>query len=327
MIESLFPYEWIVEAVDRIQPYIIQTPLIHDIERDLYLKCENHQITGSFKARGALNKALTLQPWEREHGLVAASAGNHGQGIALAGKTLNTHVRVFCSNTAAPNKIEAMRKLGAEVILVAGGYRDAEKAGLDFTANTLTTWISPYNDSQVIAGQGSICLEILRSKSTLGNATWIVPTSGGGLISGIGVGLKQYYTDARLIAVQAVASPFMHAVYNDRKQENVEDLPTIADGLSGPIQSGSITIPLDRHYVDDFILVEENEIEMAIAFAWWQYGEKIEGSAATALAAVLSGKVTNRPAVLIISGGNIQDEKFQEIISRYGKKSAIGNIA
>ena len=220
-----------------------------------------------------------------------------------------------------------MQKLGAEVIQVAGGYGEAENAGLEYAANTLTTWISPYNDSQVIAGQGSISLEILRSNSTLGNATWIVPTSGGGLISGIGVGLKHHSSDARLIAVQAVASPFMHAVYNDRIQDNIEDLPTIADGLSGPVQSGSITIPLVRHYVDDFILVDESEIEMAIAFAWWQYGEKIEGSAATALAAILRGKVSNRPAVLILSGGNIQDEKFLEIISRYGKKSTSRNIS
>jgi len=325
--ESMFPFEWLVEAVDRIQPYIVQTPLIYDIERDLYLKCENRQITGSFKVRGALNKALTLQPWERELGLVAASAGNHGQGVALAGDLLNTHVRIYCSSSAAPNKIDAMRRMGAEVILVEGGYGNAEIAGLKYAADTSTSWISPYNDSQVIAGQGSISLEILESNSNLGNATWIVPTSGGGLTSGIGIGLKRYSPNAQLIAVQAAASPFMHAVYHDRIQDNIEDLPTIADGLSGPVQSGSITIPLIRHYVDDSILVDESEIEMAIAFAWWQYGEKIEGSAATALAAVLRGKVTNRPAVLIISGGNIQDEKFQEIISRYGKKSAIGNIA
>jgi len=327
MNKSLFPFEWIVDAVDRIQPYTVQTQLIHDVERNIYLKCENRQITGSFKVRGAFNKALTLQPWERELGLVAASAGNHGQGVALAGKILKTHVRIYCSSTAAPNKIDAMRKLGAEVVMVAGGYGEAEKAGLEFASNSLTTWISPYNDSQVIAGQGSISLEILRSNSHLGSATWLVPTSGGGLISGIGVGLKQISSEARLIAVQAVASPFMYALYNDRIQDNIEDLPTIADGLSGPVQSGSITIPLVQHYVDEFILIDESEIEMAIAFAWWQYGEKIEGSAATALAAILTGKVINRPAVLILSGGNIQDEKFQEIISSHGKKSTIRNIS
>lgn len=323
MTGALFPYEWIVEAADRIQPYIVQTPLIHDTNRGLYLKCENRQITGSFKVRGALNKALTLQPWEMELGFVAASAGNHGQGVALAGKMLNTKARIFCSATAAQNKIEAMQKLGAEVILVDGGYGDAEKAGLEFAAKTSTTWISPYNDSQVIAGQGSISLEILRNYSALGNVTWIVPTSGGGLISGIGIGLKQFSTTGRLIAVQASASPFMHTVYNGRNQDSVEDLPTIADGLSGPVQSGSITIPLIRHYVDDFLLIDESEIEMAIAFAWWQYGEKIEGSAATSLAAILCGKITSRPAVLILSGGNIQEERFQDILSRHDKTSIL----
>jgi threonine dehydratase len=323
MTGSLFPYEWIVEAADRIQPYIVQTPLIHDTDRDLYLKCENRQITGSFKVRGALNKALALQSWEKELGFVAASAGNHGQGVALAGKILNTKARIFCSNTAARNKVEAMQKLGAEVIIVDGGYGEAEKAGLEYATRTSSTWISPYNDSQVIAGQGSITLEILRDDSKLANATWLVPTSGGGLASGIGIGLKQFSNKGRLIAVQALASPFMHAVYNGRNQDSIEDLPTIADGLSGPVQSGSITIPLIRHYVDEFILVDESEIEKAIAFAWWQYGEKIEGSAATALAAILCGKVTCRPAVLILSGGNIQEERFQDILSRHEKKYSL----
>jgi threonine dehydratase len=119
----------------------------------------------------------------------------------------------------------------------------------------------------------------------------------------------------------------MYAAYYDRDQDNIEDLPTIADGLSGPIQSGAITIPRIRHYVDEFILVDESEIEMAIAFAWWQYGERIEGSAATTLAAVLTGKVTDRPTVLIFSGGNIQEEKFQDILSRYSKNTTLGNIS
>ena len=326
MIDSLFPYEWIEEAANRIQPYIAQTPLLHDAENNLYLKCENRQITGSFKARGAINKAFSLQSWEREPGLVAASAGNHGQGVALAGNLLNNKVTIFCSANAMPNKIESMRLLGADVILVPGGYGDAERAGLEYADGTSSVWISPYNDGQVIAGQGSICLEILKDNPGLEKATWIVPTSGGGLISGIGAYLKWIAPTSRLIAVQTAASPFMHTMYYNGKIDDVKDLPTIADGLSGPVQSGSITVPLVRHYVDDFLLVTETEIEKAIAYTWWRYGERIEGSAATAIAAVLSGKVTDRPAVVILSGGNIQNEQFQDILIRHGKLSLIDNM-
>lgn len=327
MIDSLFPYEWIEEAANRIQPYIVQTPLLHDVENNIHLKCENRQITGSFKARGAINKAFSLQSWERETGLVAASAGNHGQGVALAGKLLNNKVTIFCSANAMPNKIESMRLLGANVFLVPGGYGEAERAGLDYADETSSIWISPYNDGQVIAGQGSICLEILKENPSLEKATWIVPTSGGGLISGIGAYLKWIAPTSRLIAVQAAASPFMHTMYYDGRIDDVNDLPTIADGLSGPVQSGSITVPLVRHYVDDFLLVTETDIEKAIAYTWWRHGERIEGSAATAIAAVLSGKVTDRPAVVILSGGNIQNEKFQDILSRHGKLSLIENVA
>lgn len=327
MIDSLFPYEWIEEAANRIQPYIVQTPLLHDVENNIHLKCENRQITGSFKARGAINKAFSLQSWERETGLVAASAGNHGQGVALAGKLLNNKVTIFCSANAMPNKIESMRLLGANVFLVPGGYGEAERAGLDYADETSSIWISPYNDGQVIAGQGSICLEILKENPSLEKATWIVPTSGGGLISGIGAYLKWIAPTSRLIAVQAAASPFMHTMYYDGRIDDIDDLPTIADGLSGPVQSGSITVPLVRHYVDDFLLVTETDIEKAIAYTWWRYGERIEGSAATAIAAVLSGKVTDRPAVVILSGGNIQNEKFQDILSRHGKLSLIENVA
>ncbi len=327
MIDSLFPYEWIEEAANRIQPYIVQTPLLHDVAKNIHLKCENRQITGSFKVRGAINKAFSLQSWEREPGLVAASAGNHGQGVALAGKFLNNKVTIFCSANAMPNKIESMRLLGADVVLVPGGYGDAEKAGLEYADETSSVWISPYNDGQVIAGQGSICLEILKDHPGLEKATWIVPTSGGGLISGIGAYLKWIAPTSRLIAVQAAASPFMHTMYYGGRIDGVKDLPTIADGLSGPVQSGSITVPLIRHYVDDFLLVTETEIEKAIAHTWWRYGERIEGSAAAAIAAVLSGKVTDRPAVVILSGGNIQNEQFQDILTRHGKLSMIENVA
>jgi threonine dehydratase len=159
----MIPYEWLEQADSRIAPYIQRTPLTHDAARGLYIKWENRQVTGSFKARGAFNKVLLLEDWEREVGLVAASAGNHGQGLALAGKKVRAAVEVFVSEGAVPAKLEAMRALGALIHTVPGGYGEAEAAGKAYAAEQQKTWVSPYNDGQVIAGQGTVGLEILRA--------------------------------------------------------------------------------------------------------------------------------------------------------------------
>src|SRR5690606_6892457 len=155
------PFIWLQEAARRIAPHIRVTPLMHDAENDLYLKWENQQVTGSFKARGAINKVLLLQDWEREQGLVTASAGNHGQGLALAGKIVGAPVTIFASEHASPKKVAAMRALEAEVRLVPGGYGEAEQAGVEYARQHNATWVSPYNDGQVIAGQGTLALEAL----------------------------------------------------------------------------------------------------------------------------------------------------------------------
>ncbi len=319
----MIPYEWLGAAEKRIRPHIRATPLQYDQANDLYLKWENHQVTGSFKVRGAVNKVLTLLEWEREHGLVAASAGNHGQGVALAGKMTIAPVKIFAPEAAVPAKVEAMRALGAEVDLVPGGYAEAERAGLAYANATQATWISPYNDGQVIAGQGTLGLETLEQLPNLDHSTWIVPTGGGGLIAGIGAALKlepalsQSSRRARkLVGVQSEASAFMHAIYHRGSQQGVEELPSIADGLAGPVEPGSVTIPLVKELLDDLILVRESEIRTAIRHAWLVYGERLEGSAAVALAAILSGKISTRPAVLILSGGNIQPELHAEIVSQ-----------
>jgi threonine dehydratase len=315
----MVPYIWLENAQERLAPHIRTTPLGYDQDRDLYIKWENRQVTGSFKARGALNKVLCLQPWERERGLVAASAGNHGQGVALAGNLFTTPVTIFASEHAVATKVQAMRDLGATVVLVPGGYGEAEKAGLDYAASHACTWISPYNDPQIIAGQGSLGLEIQDQLPNLSQAAWIVPAGGGGLISGIGAALKSSPVEKashphQLIGVQSEASPFLHSLYHHGTQAGVIELSSLADGLSGPVQEGSVTIPLVRSFLDDFILVSETEIRQAIRFAWSEYQERIEGSAAVGLAAIISGKITTRPAVVIISGGNIPPEVHAEII-------------
>jgi threonine dehydratase len=311
----MIPYNWINEAANRIEPHINRTPLTFDPDYKFYLKWESHQITGSFKPRGAINKVLALQPGELQNGLVAASAGNHGQGVALAGKLVSAPVKVFCSDHAVPSKIQAMQALGADVRTVPGGYREAENTGKKYARQHGATWISPYNDGYVIAGQGTIGLEVYQELPPLEESEWFVPVGGGGLISGIGVSLEKANTKIRLIGVQSVASSFFHGIYYQGTQEGIVELPSLADGLAGPVEENSISIAMVRRLVDKFTLVTEEEIRGAIAFAWERYRERIEGSAAAALAAALSEKVRIHPAVIVISGGNIQPEVHAKIIS------------
>lgn len=312
---SLFPLHWVQQAAQRIAPHIKHTPLTYDPELDVYIKWESHQVTGSFKVRGALNKVLSLTDWERQPGLVTASAGNHGQGVALAANLYGIKATVFASEHAVPDKIRAMQKLGAEVKQVAGAYAEAEAAGIAHAQHSGATWVSPYNDGQIIAGQGTIALELLEDLLPNNTLNWIVPAGGGGLACGIGAVLNVQHPRPRLTAVQSEASPFLHAIYHHGTQEGVVELESLADGLAGAVEAGSVTIPMVTHYVNDFILVSEAEIVQAIAYAWHHYHERIEGSAAVAFAAILTGKVLERPAVIIITGGNIQPEVHALIIS------------
>lgn len=320
----MIPLEWLEQAAIRIEPHIRRTPLTYDARRRIYIKWENQQITGSFKVRGAFNKVLLLEPWEREVGLVVASAGNHGQGVALAAQVSGAKVEVFVGENASPLKVAAMRALGAQIHVVPGGYAEAEAAGRTYAAEQQKTWISPYNDGQVIAGQGTIGLEVMHAlRSTYAGeeqpTSWVVPVGGGGLIAGIGAALTQMTSRPRprLIGVQAEASAFMYHLFYRGAQDGVPDLPTLADGLTGAVEDGSLTIPLVREYVDEIVLVSEEEIARAIAFAWHVFGEKIEGSGAVTLAALLAGKIAERPAVAIVSGGNIQPEVHAGIVARF----------
>lgn len=311
----MIPYVWIEEAAQRIKGLIASTPVIYDQTLDLYLKLENHQKTGSFKLRGASNKVLSLTDLELAGGVVTCSAGNHGQGVALASNSCGTHCTVFASEHAAQVKVDAMRKLGANVILVSGGYVDAEKAAIQYSSETKKTFVSPYNDAQVIAGQGTIALEIIEKFYKLETVkSLLVPTGGGGLICGIGAVFEERNNRPRLIGVQSDASSFAYQLLLTGSQTGVVERDSIAEGLAGEIAHDSITIPLMKKYVDEIVLVSEMEIRAAIRYAWKTYREMIEGSAAVGLAARLAGKIQSHPALTIITGGNIQPELFKSII-------------
>ena len=317
----MIPYQWFLEALERIAHHIRITPTTYDPSLDSYLKWENQQITGSFKIRGAFNKILCLESWEQKAGLLAASAGNHGQGVALAGKYIGAPVTIFTSENTPPIKVSAMRDLGADVILIPGSYGDAEQAALEQASKGSETWISPYNDGHIIAGQGTIALEThaqvenLR-QNHLEKAAWVVPTSGGGLLAGIAAALSEISPDFSVYGVQTDTSPFMHGLFHCGSQDEITELPTIADGLAGPVEEGSITIPIVQQYVDDILLVTEKETLDAIVYAWEHYGQIIEGAAAVSLAAVLSGKIKGSPKIIFFSGGNIQESIFNAIIRK-----------
>jgi threonine dehydratase len=335
----MIPPEWIDQADERLAPHIAKdTPLTHDAARNLYIKWENRQKTGSFKARGALNKIFSLEAWEREAGIVTASAGNHGQGVALAGQLTGARVTCFVSDHAVPVKVDAIRALGAEIVTVPGGYPEAEAAGKKFASENKKTWVSPYNDGQVIAGQGTIGLELVEQIANLlngqiGNLTYMVPVSGGGLIAGIGAALQRFSPRPRLVGVQPETAPFMHGLFYRGSQEGIPDLPSLADGLTGAVESDSVTIPMVKQMVDEIILVSEEEIARAVAFAYYEYGEVIEPSGAVTLAAALRDVVRNgiphsrnlagyhpapqNPRVVVVSGGNIQPEVHARIVADY----------
>ena len=183
------------------------------------------------------------------------------------------------------------------------------------------TWVSPYNDAQVIAGQSTLGLEIIQDLAGYGevseNLALAIPVGGGGLAAGVGLAAQRMVPRPHLARIQPVTSPFFHALYYHGSQEGVAEFPTLADGLEGAVETGSLTIPLVRSVLDEIVLVEEDEIGRAVALAYQRYGEVIEGSAAAALAGVLSGKIMQRPVVVLLTGGNIQPEVHQRLVSQW----------
>jgi threonine dehydratase len=312
----MISYHLLDEARKRISPHIQLTPLTYDPGLYAYLKWENHQKTGSFKLRGALNKIFSLSENELTHGLVAASAGNHGQGVATGGRLVGAEVMIFASDHAVPDKIAAMERLGAQVKLVTGGYAEAEAQAIDYANSTDKIWISPYNDPLVIAGQATIALETMEAYPETLDCTWVVPVGGGGLISGIALALREQSLAARIIGVQSTASPYFNEIFHHGTQKFVVELPSLADGLAGAVEEGAITISIINDLVDDIILVSEDEIAYAIAYSWKSYHEIIEGSAAVVLAALITGKIPS-PTVCIFTGGNINKELHKSLIERH----------
>lgn len=283
--------------------------------RDLYIKAENLQLTGSFKLRGAFNKIRSLTPEEAERGVIACSAGNHAQGVALAASK-NGIRSVICMPDGAPiSKVEATKRLGAEVRLVKGAYDDAYDYACKLREETGATFIHPFDDELVIAGQGTIGLEILEQLPEVEQV--VVPIGGGGLISGVAFAIKQLKPDCRVIGVQAAGAPSMYLSLRAGEPTELSGVATIADGIAVKLP-GDLTFALCRDYVDEVVTVTEDEIASAILALMEEQKTVAEGAGATPVAACMFGKVPTdgRKTVCLVSGGNVDVTTLSRIITK-----------
>ncbi|OFJ76160.1 bifunctional threonine ammonia-lyase/L-serine ammonia-lyase TdcB [Staphylococcus sp. HMSC056G08] len=313
----------IKEAKMMIRDYVRKTPLIqsmflsNDITGgDVYLKLENMQFTGSFKYRGALNKILHLTEEQKEKGIITASAGNHAQGLALTGKLLGIKATVIMPEEAPIAKQEATRGYGAEVILKGETFNDSRLYMEQLAKETGKKIVHPYDDNEVMAGQGTIGLEILDSIWNVN--TVIVPVGGGGLISGVATALKSFNPSIHVIGVQAEN---VHGMAESVKQGKITSqftAHTIADGTEVAIP-GEKTYEVADKLVDEFILVTEDEISNAMRHLMQRAKIITEGAGALPTAAILSGKIDpkwlkNKTTVALVSGGNVDLTRVSHII-------------
>ena len=283
---------------------------------NVYLKTENLQITGSFKIRGSYFKISQLTDDEKKKGVIACSAGNHAQGVALAASK-NGIKSIICLPDGAPiSKVEATKRYGAEVCLVKGVYDDAYNKAIELKEEKQMTFIHPFNDPDVIAGQGTIGLEILNQLPEADVV--VVPIGGGGLIGGIAYTIKQLKPNCRVYGVQAQGAPSMEHSVNDGVIETLDYVNTIADGIAVKTP-GSLTFDLCREYVDGIVTVSDDEIALAILTLLEQQKLIAEGAGAVPVAAVMNGKIPNingKNVVCVVSGGNIDVTILSRVIER-----------
>lgn len=303
--------EEIVRASARIRPYVRETPLLDSaslstvIGGEVVLKLEGMQRTGSFKVRGATNRLLILTPAERQRGVVAASSGNHGAAVAHAGAILGIPVTVFVPEGASSSKVAAMRASGAEVRVHGTDGLDAELEARSVSDATGMTYVSPYNDRGVIAGQGTLGVE-LRAQGPPLDAV-VLAVGGGGLISGVGADLKTHWRDVEVIGAQPSNSPVMAASIRAGHVVELESRPTLSDGTAGGIEQDAITFPLCRALVDTWIEIPEPEIAAALHHCVVVERVLAEGAAAVAVAALRrhAGALHGKHVGVVLCGANI----------------------
>jgi threonine dehydratase len=304
-------------ASRRIAAHVRRTPLepVPALSRligaSAWIKLECWQRTRSFKVRGAFNAVLALSDAERARGLVTASAGNHGQAVALAARGAGTRATIYTPADAAAPKLARIRELGAELHAVAADYDEAERLAHAHAARTGAVFVHAFSDPLVMAGQGTVALELVEQLPEM--AEVVVPVGGGGLISGVGTALRDRAAAVRVIGVQSEETRAMHAAFAAGNVMDVPVTPTLADGLAGCTDDAAYRTAVA--VTDELALVAEADIAEAIRVLHDTAGITAEGSAAVGVAAALSGRITVRgPCVFIISGGNIERRRLAQIL-------------
>ncbi len=307
---------------------LLQAPNLSG-DTQIYLKAENLQVTGSFKLRGAYNKIASLTPEQRAAGIIACSAGNHAQGVALSATKMGIRSIVCMPDGAPISKVEATKRLGAEVRLVPGAYDDAYEYACRLRDETGATFIHPFNDELVIAGQGTIGLEILDQLPEVDAI--IVPVGGGGLISGVACAVKSLNPNVKVYGVQASNAPSMARSRQMDEIVTLETVATFADGIAVKTP-GDVTFSMTKQFVDDVVTVSEDEIAAAILALIEQQKLIAEGAGAVSVAAAMFHKlpIEGKKVVCLVSGGNIDVNILSRVITRglvMGGRNSVLQIA
>jgi threonine dehydratase len=317
----LLPCALIREAADRLKKRIRRTELIlshpfsERIGLPVFFKCENLQRTGSFKIRGALNFLLSQPREVLGRGVITASAGNHGQGVAFAARLLNIPATVFMPENTPLQKVHAVRDYGAKIVLVGKNFDEAYAGAQACREETGSLFVHPFEDPLVMAGQGTIGLEILAELPDL--STIIIPIGGGGLISGIATAIRETHPKVRIIGVETAAAPAVHFSLKKGRLMEAPVATTLAEGIAVK-KPGETTFRIIRELVDEVVLVEEEEIAQAIVLLLEQSKLLVEGAGAVSLAALLHGRIAKPEGktVCLLSGGNIDVKTIATVVER-----------
>ncbi len=308
-------------AKKRIDPYIRNTPLYYSVylsnafKKNVFLKLENHQVTGSFKIRGVLNKLLKNKDSLRGRDLITVSMGNHAIAVVYASKMLNFDHLIIVPKSITPLKMRRLKKSGGRIRIYGENYDEAERYARKLEKEDDYIFISPYNDIDMIEGAGTIAIEIMNTNPSID--TIIVPIGGGGLISGVALTTKKFSNKVKVVGVQSEASPAMYESIKKGEIVSVKLKHSIAEGLHGNIEKNSITFEFVKKYVDEILLVSERDIRWAIRELYESEGIIVEGAAAVTLAALKRHlKLFNSSNIcLLLSGGNIDPSHLIEAIN------------
>lgn len=309
----------VIAAGDRLRPFIKRTPLVESralseiAGGSVFLKLENHQTTGSFKLRGALNVLSLLDDDARRRGVVASSAGNHGLGMAYAAKLLGIPATIFVPSTAPQVKRDGIAALGAALDTSQPHYDAAMAAAIAFANERRATFVNPCAGDRLLAGQGTIALEIFGDLPDL--ATLVMSVGGGGLVGGCASLVRAVSPATRIVGAQSENTAAMSLSLAEGRVVEIDNLPTIADGLAGQIDDEGFDI--GQHALDGIVTLTENEIARTIAWMWSEHRERVEGAAACGVGAVWLRKLDQvaTPAAIVVSGGNIDSAKFERLVA------------